>query len=106
MPAACPLSQLGNPRSMKVAIVKERRAFERRVAGSPDTVKRMVERGLEIAVESGAGAEASFTDDAFAAAGASIAPDAASNLSRSSRVACSRPSKSPGRSEPDRHITG
>jgi NAD(P) transhydrogenase subunit alpha len=65
---------------MKVAIVKERRAFERRVAASPDTIKRMVERGLEIAVESGAGAEASFADDAFAAAGAAIARDAASTL--------------------------
>ena len=65
---------------MKVAIVKERRAYERRVAASPDTVKRMVEMGLEVAAESGAGGEASFTDDAFAAAGASIAPDAAATL--------------------------
>ncbi len=65
---------------MKVAVVKERRAFERRVAASPDSIKRMVEMGLEVAAESGAGAEASFTDDAFAAAGASIAPDAAAAL--------------------------
>src|SRR5438105_11518074 len=65
---------------MKVAIVRERRAYERRVAASPDTIRRMVERGLEIAVESGAGGEACFTDDAFAAAGASIARDAASTL--------------------------
>jgi NAD(P) transhydrogenase subunit alpha len=40
----------------------------------------MVEMGLEVAAESGAGAEASFTDDAFVAAGASIAPDAAAAL--------------------------
>jgi H+-translocating NAD(P) transhydrogenase subunit alpha len=65
---------------MKVAIVKERRAYERRVAASPDSIKRMVEMGLEVAAESGAGAEASFTDDAFAAAGAAIAPDAATAL--------------------------
>jgi H+-translocating NAD(P) transhydrogenase subunit alpha len=65
---------------MKVAIVKERRAFERRVAASPDTVKRMVDMGLEVVAESGAGGEASFTDGAFAAAGASIVPDAASAL--------------------------
>ncbi len=65
---------------MKVAVVKERRAYERRVAASPDSIKRMVEMGLEVAAESGAGAEASFTDDAFAAAGASIAPDAAAAL--------------------------
>jgi NAD(P) transhydrogenase subunit alpha len=65
---------------MKVAIVKERRAYERRVAASPDTVKRIVEMGLEIVVESGAGGDASFTDDAVAAAGATIVPDAASAL--------------------------
>jgi NAD(P) transhydrogenase subunit alpha len=65
---------------MRVAVVKEKRAFERRVAASPDTVKRMVDMGLDVVVESGAGAEASFTDDAFAAAGASITPDAATAL--------------------------
>ena len=65
---------------MKVAIVKERRAFERRVAASPDTVKRMVGMGIEVVVESGAGEEACFIDAAFATAGASIAPDAATTL--------------------------
>jgi len=65
---------------MKVAIVKERRAYERRVAASPDTIKRMIEMGLEVVAESSAGSEASFTDDAFAAAGAAIAPDASSAL--------------------------
>jgi len=68
-------------RSMKVAIVKERRAFERRVAASPDTIKRMVGMGLEVVAESGAGEGAQFTDAAFAAAGASIAADAAAMLS-------------------------
>src|SRR6516225_8842446 len=67
-------------RSMKVAIVKERRAFERRVAASPDTIKRMVGLGLEVVAESGAGEGAQFTDAAFAAAGASIAADAATAL--------------------------
>jgi len=61
---------------MKVAIVKERRAHERRVAASPDTVRRMVGMGLEVAAETGAGDAAYFGDAAFAAAGASIAADA------------------------------
>ena len=60
---------------MKVAVVKERRAFEHRVAASPDTVKRMVGMGLEVVVESGAGEGAWFSDAAFAEAGASIAAD-------------------------------
>ena len=65
---------------MKVAVIKERRAHERRVAASPDTVKRMVGMGLEVVAESGAGAGASFSDAAFAAVGASIAGDAAGAL--------------------------
>ena len=65
---------------MKVAVVKERRAYERRVAASPDTVKRMVGMGLEVAAETGAGGGAHFSDAAFAAAGASIAADAETAL--------------------------
>jgi proton-translocating NAD(P)+ transhydrogenase subunit alpha len=65
---------------MKIAVVKERRAFERRVAASPDTVKRMVGMGLEVTIESGAGAGAQFTDAAFAEAGARIAVDQAAAL--------------------------
>ena len=78
-PFAAPRSEAN--RSMKVAIVKERRAFERRVAASPDTIRRMVGMGLEVVAESGAGEGAQFTDAAFAAAGASIAADAAAMLS-------------------------
>ena len=65
---------------MKVAIVKERRPFERRVAATPDTVKFMVGMGLQPVVETGAGAEAYFTDDAYGAAGATLVPDAAAAL--------------------------
>ena len=65
---------------MKVAVVKERRAHERRVAASPDTVKRMVGMGLDVVAESGAGLGACITDAAFAAAGASIVPVPAAAL--------------------------
>ena len=66
---------------MKVGIIKERRANERRVAASPDSVKHMAGMGLEAIVESGAGAEACFPDDAYSAAGAAIVGDAAAALS-------------------------
>ena len=65
---------------MKVAVIKERRAHERRVAASPDTVKRMVGMGLEVVTEGGAGSSASFTDAAFTAAGALIVEDPAAVL--------------------------
>ena len=62
---------------MKIAILKERRAAEARVAASPETVKKLTALGAEIAVEKGAGAGASFSDEAYKEAGAAIAKDAA-----------------------------
>jgi NAD(P) transhydrogenase subunit alpha len=71
---------------MKVAIIKEKRAQERRVAASPDTVKHMVGMGIEPLVESGAGAEACFVDAAYSAAGATIVADADAALSEAEIV--------------------
>jgi H+-translocating NAD(P) transhydrogenase subunit alpha len=61
---------------MRMAILKERRTNERRVAASPDMVKKYRGLGLEMVVETGAGA--SILDKAFADVGAEIAPDDAS----------------------------
>jgi H+-translocating NAD(P) transhydrogenase subunit alpha len=57
---------------MKIGIPRERREGERRVAASPDSVKRFAAAGVEVLVEQGAGASAWITDDAFVKAGASI----------------------------------
>ncbi len=62
---------------MKIGIARERRGGETRVAATPDTVKRFVQLGAEVVVESGAGAGASISDELFGAAGASLAADAA-----------------------------
>ena len=65
---------------MKIAIPRERRADEARVAASPDTVKKLTALGFTVVVESGAGLGASVPDAAFAEAGAEIAVDEASAL--------------------------
>ena len=62
---------------MRIAIMKERRAHERRVAGSPETVKKLKALGFDVVIESGAGDRAAMGDEDFAAAGAEIAADAA-----------------------------
>ena len=62
---------------MKIAIPKERRPYERRVAVTPDMVKKYRALGYEVAVESGGGAEASYPDDLYTAAGAAIVADTA-----------------------------
>ncbi|MEE8559255.1 MAG: Re/Si-specific NAD(P)(+) transhydrogenase subunit alpha [Alphaproteobacteria bacterium] len=62
---------------MKIAIPKERRAGEARVAASPDTVRKLVALGLEVIIEKGAGEGASIPDEEFTEAGAAIAGDEA-----------------------------
>ena len=63
---------------MKIAILKERRPHETRVAATPETVKKLKALGAEITVEAGAGVAAAYTDQAYLDAGANIVPDAAS----------------------------
>ena len=58
---------------MKVAVVKESAPGERRVALVPETVPRLVQAGLQVLVERGAGDSAWFPDSAYADAGATIA---------------------------------
>lgn len=65
---------------MKIAIPKERRPYEKRVAATPETVKKYRALGYDVVVEAGAGIEASYSDDAYASAGAQIIPDAAMTL--------------------------
>ena len=60
---------------MRVAIPKERRPGEARVAASPDTVKKLVGLGLEVVVETGAGNGAAMPDADYEKAGARIARD-------------------------------
>ncbi|HEX6701254.1 MAG TPA: Re/Si-specific NAD(P)(+) transhydrogenase subunit alpha [Gaiellaceae bacterium] len=57
---------------MRVGVPKELVAGERRVALVPETVARLAGGGFEVTVESGAGAAASFPDQAYVEAGATI----------------------------------
>lgn len=65
---------------MKIAIIKEPDTTESRVAGTPDTVKKLMTRGFEVCVETGAGVASAISDADFEAAGASIAKNASSAL--------------------------
>jgi H+-translocating NAD(P) transhydrogenase subunit alpha len=57
---------------MKVAVVKENAPGERRVALVPETVPRLVQAGLEVLAEQGAGDGAWFPDSAYSEAGAKL----------------------------------
>ena len=62
---------------MKIAVLKEQADRERRVAATPETVKKFIALGATLAVEAGAGETASIADAAYAEAGASVGDRAA-----------------------------
>jgi NAD(P) transhydrogenase subunit alpha len=70
---------------MKIGVLKETAANERRVALTPDVAGRLVKSGFEVIVEQGAGTAAYFPDGAYQAAGAGIG-DRAAVLSESAIV--------------------
>ena len=57
---------------MRIGVPKESKPGERRVAATPKTVEQIIKLGYEVSIESGAGSGASYTDDAFRAAGADV----------------------------------
>jgi len=65
---------------MRIAVLAETDKSEPRVAATPETVKKYVGLGAEVAVEAGAGDAAGFSDGDYTAAGATIAKDAAAAL--------------------------
>ena len=57
---------------MRIGVPKESKPGERRVAATPKTVEQIIKLGYEVSIEAGAGAGASYTDDAFRASGADL----------------------------------
>jgi proton-translocating NAD(P)+ transhydrogenase subunit alpha len=60
---------------MRIGVTKETAPGERRVALVPEVVSKLTESGFEVLVENGAGAQASFTDAAYAEAGGTLADE-------------------------------
>ncbi|MFD2090919.1 Re/Si-specific NAD(P)(+) transhydrogenase subunit alpha [Blastococcus deserti] len=58
--------------TLRIGVPRETRPRETRVAATPATVGKLIALGYDVVVESGAGVAASFPDDAYAAAGASV----------------------------------
>ena len=61
---------------MKIAVLRETAEGERRVAATPETVRKFIALGAEVAVEAGAGLSASIADSDYQAAGAALGPRA------------------------------
>lgn len=61
---------------MKLAVGKETITAEKRVAATPESVRKLIALGFDVSVEAGAGITAAVTDDMYAQAGAKIATSA------------------------------
>jgi NAD(P) transhydrogenase subunit alpha len=62
---------------MRIGVPKETAAGEHRVALVPEVVSKLTSKGLDVVVQSGAGADALLTDGAFTEAGAEVSADSA-----------------------------
>ncbi len=62
---------------MRIAVLRETADAERRVAATPETVRKLIALGATVAVETGAGTGANIADAAFTDAGATVADRAA-----------------------------
>ena len=71
---------------MRISILKERRAHEHRVAGSPETVKKFADLGAEVVIESGAGEASGIPNSAFEEADGFIAESAKAALANADLV--------------------
>ena len=60
---------------MRIGVPKETAPGERRVALVPESAKKLIQAGYEVAVEAGAGTSAGYPDAAYREAGATVAAD-------------------------------
>ena len=74
-----------------VFIPRERRPGETRVAATPDTVRKMIKMGLEVAVERGAGETSAYADADYEAAGARLTDDPGAAAESADLVLAVRP---------------
>lgn len=89
---------------MKIGVPREILEGERRIALVPESCRKLVKAGIEVSIESGAGTQAFFPDDAYREAGASVGENAARVLGGADfmlKVQAPAPYPSPGGHEVD-----
>jgi H+-translocating NAD(P) transhydrogenase subunit alpha len=87
---------------MRIGVPKETAPGERRVALVPDTAKKLIQAGYEVAIEAGAGDAAGYSDPGYREAGAMVESDATALLGSSDLVLkVGPPATGGGRDETD-----
>ncbi|HLL04592.1 MAG TPA: Re/Si-specific NAD(P)(+) transhydrogenase subunit alpha [Myxococcaceae bacterium] len=75
MPAFADIFRAPSARSpaIRIGVPREILPGERRVAATPESIRKLREMGFEVQIEKGAGADSGISDDAYVAAGATLA---------------------------------
>jgi NAD(P) transhydrogenase subunit alpha len=92
--------------ALKIAVLKETAAQEHRVAATPETVKKYIGKGFQIAVVSDAGKNASFLDSEYSAAGADIITDQDKATKDADIILCVQPPVAPLKTKADALLIG
>ena len=71
---------------MRIVIPRESVAGERRTSATPETVKKMIRLGADVAIESGAGAAVGYDDSLYSDLGAEIVSDRAALMGSADMV--------------------
>ncbi len=71
---------------MQIAVLKEKRPYETRVAATPETVKKLIALGFSVIVEKGAGDNSQYPDSQYEAAGAKVAASPEKTLDKAKIV--------------------
>ncbi len=74
--------------AIKIAVLKETADLERRVAATPEIVKKYVAKGCTVTIEAGSGTSASYPDKDYVSAGASIASSASEAIKDADIILC------------------
>jgi NAD(P) transhydrogenase subunit alpha len=86
---------------MRIGVPKEIRAGEKRVATTPEVAGLLMKLGFQVSVQSGAGLEAKFTDDAYREAGVDIVREVNELYDSSNIILKVRPPETGGEGAPD-----
>lgn len=92
--------------ALKIAVLKETAENEKRVAATPETVKKYIAKGFKVSVVAGAGTNASYPDADYIAAGAELSDTADKATSDADIILCVQPPSNTLKSKPDSLLVG
>ncbi len=92
--------------ALRIAVLKESSANEKRVAATPETVKKYIGKGFQVAIVSGAGTAASYPDSDYIAAGAELVGDADQATKDADIILCVQPPSFAIKSKADAILIG